>query len=174
MKKYLEQRVEQLELEINLLKAKFKLEETKSKSTSSYLNNYPKYDPFKDYMHNSSENFMSPSPLETSIASPFDNSVPDNFLDTFSFKNPVHSDADIENGSSKQHYVSYDEYPEYPNIWGSFDANPEDVITEDQTTFAPWGFVSEFDKMDKNFLDWIKIEGKRLYEKSLYKKTKNK
>ena len=29
MKKYLEQRVEQLELEINLLKAKFKLEETK-------------------------------------------------------------------------------------------------------------------------------------------------
>jgi len=54
MKKYLEQRLEELELEVKLLKAKIKLNETKD--TSKYLNNYPKYDPFKDYMYNSNAN----------------------------------------------------------------------------------------------------------------------
>jgi hypothetical protein len=47
--KYLEQRVEELELEVKLLKAKNKLNDT-----SGYLNNYPPYnDPNKeDYMYN--------------------------------------------------------------------------------------------------------------------------
>jgi len=49
--KYLEQRVEELELEIKILKAKNKLNDT-----SSYLNNYPPYNNHneEDYMYNHS------------------------------------------------------------------------------------------------------------------------
>ena len=72
MKKYLEQRVEELELEVKLLKAKIKLNETKD--TSKYINNYPKYNVFKDYIYNSSLNLMSTPDLETTFPSPFDNS----------------------------------------------------------------------------------------------------
>ena len=57
MKKYLEQRVEELELEVKLLRAKIKLNEPNG--TSKYINNYSKYDPFKDYMHDSNVNSMS-------------------------------------------------------------------------------------------------------------------
>ena len=131
MKKYLEQRVEELELEVKLLRAKFKLEETKNKSTSSYLNNYPKYEPLKtaypqdtDYMYNSHVNLMSEPDLET-------------------------------------------DFPPYPHISGSWDKiNPQDVISVDTNTAIPdWGFVSEFDKMDKDFLEWIKSnEAKNAYE----------
>jgi hypothetical protein len=130
MKKYLEQRVEELELEVKLLRAKFKLEETKSKSTSSYLNNYPKYDPFKtayppdkDYMHNSHVNLMSEADLETA-------------------------------------------FPPYPTILGSWDGiNPDDIIREDEQPITSWGFESEFDKMYKDFLEWIKSnEAKNAYK----------
>jgi hypothetical protein len=140
MKKYLEQRVEELELEVKLLRAKFKLEETKSKSTSSYLNNYPKYDSLKtaypsdtDYMYNSHVNLMSEPDLETV-------------------------------------------FPPYPHIPGSWDEiiNPEDIIREDEQPLTPWGFESEFDKMDKDFLEWIKNDGKYIYKNSLRKRTKNK
>jgi hypothetical protein len=133
MKKYLEQRVEELELEVKLLRAKFKLEETKNKSTSSYLNNYPKYDPLKtayppdtDYMYNSHVNLMSEPDLETA-------------------------------------------FPPYPHISGSWDEiNPEDAISVNTDTAIPdWGFVSEFDKMDKDFLEWLKSdEAKNAYEVS--------
>ena len=41
MKKYLEQRVEELELEVKLLRAKIKLNEPNG--TSKYINNYSKY-----------------------------------------------------------------------------------------------------------------------------------
>ena len=133
MKKYLEQKVEELELEVKLLRAKFKLEETKNKSTSSYLNNYPKYEPLKtayppdtdtDYMYDSHVNLMSEPDLET-------------------------------------------DFPPYPHISGSWDKiNPEDVISVDTNTAIPdWGFISEFDKMDKDFLEWIKSnEAKNAYE----------
>jgi hypothetical protein len=135
MKKYLEQRVEELELEVKLLRAKFKLEETKNKFTSSYLNNYPKYDPFKtaypsdaDYMYNSHVNLMSEPELETA-------------------------------------------FPPYPHISGSWDEiNLEDVITD--TVIPSWGFVSEFDKMDKDFLEWLKSnEAKNAYEISKHTTT---
>ena len=47
-------------------------------------------------------------------------------------------------------------FPSYPHISGSWDEiNPEDVIFVNTDTVIPsWGFVSEFDKMDKNFLEW--------------------
>ena len=133
MKKFLEERVDLLEKQVNLLKAKFKLEETKNKSTSSYLNNYPKYEPLKtayppdsdtDYMYNSHVNLMPEPDLET-------------------------------------------DFPPYPHISGSWDKiNPEDVISVDTNTAIPdWGFISEFDKMDKDFLEWINSnEAKNAYE----------
>jgi hypothetical protein len=72
MKKYLEQRVEELELEVKELKAKIKLNDTKD--TSKYLNNYSKYNPLKsvynscdDYMYNPSVNLMSEPDLETAF-----------------------------------------------------------------------------------------------------------
>jgi hypothetical protein len=69
--KYLEQRVEELELEVKLLKAKNKLNDT-----SIYLNNYPPYNnPNKeDYMYNPSINLMSEPDLETAISNPWDSS----------------------------------------------------------------------------------------------------
>jgi len=130
MKKYLEQRVNELELEVKLIRAKFKIEETKNKSTSSYLNNYPKYDPLKtayppnaDYMYNSHVNLMSEADLETA-------------------------------------------FQPYPTILDSWDEiNPDDMISEDKQPITTWGFISEFDKMDKDFLEWIKSnEAKNAYE----------
>jgi hypothetical protein len=57
-------------------------------------------------------------------------------------------------------------FPPYPHISGSWDEiNPEDVITD--TVIPSWGFVSEFDKMDKDFLEWLKSnEAKNAYEVS--------
>jgi len=165
MKKFLEQRVEELELEVKLLRAKIKLNETVD--TSKYINKYPSYDPSKIYDCDGNLNSMSKPHLATAFACPFDKSDFDNFLDTVTIKTPVHSDADIEDGSSKQNYVCFHDYPEYPDIWGSFDANPEDIITEDHTPFANLGFISDFDKMDKDFLKWIKSnEAKESYQVS--------
>jgi len=166
MKKYLEQRVEELETEVKLLRAKIKLNETKD--TSKYVNNYPKYDPFEDYMHNASVNLMSTPDLETAFASPFDKS---NFE-----KNPLVSITTPTNLDTQMYYISAESnylpsvdssFPSYPDMWGSWDEkNSEDVILETpQATIPSWGFVSEFDKMDKDFLEWLKSnEAKNAYE----------
>ena len=166
MKKYLEQRVEELELEVKLLRANIKLNETKD--TSKYINNYPKYDPFKDYMHNASVNLMSTPDLETAFAVPFDKS---NFE-----KSPLVSTTTQTNLNTQPYYISTEsnylpsldsDFPPYPDTWGSWDEkNPEDVISEkNQTAIPDWGFVSEFDKMDKDFLKWVSShEGKNAYE----------
>ena len=153
MKKYLEQRVEELETEVKLLRAKIKLNETKD--TSKYVNNYPKYDPFKDYMHNASVNLMSTPDLETAFASPFDKS---NFE-----KNPLVSITTPTNLDTRMYYISAEsnylpsvdsDFPPYPDIWGSYDPNPEDVIEATSNSIPDWGVTSKFDKMDKDFLDW--------------------
>lgn len=131
--KYLEQRVEELEKEVALLKAKNKLNDT-----SSYLNNYPPYDNpnSKDYMYNhSSLTMLSEPDLETAFASPWDTSeIEKNPLDTITVKQPDHTDY---------------EYPGYPNILGSWDEGSRDDVN------AYLGFLSEFDKMDKDFLEWL-------------------
>ena len=129
MKKYLEQRVEELELEVKLLRAKIKLNEPNG--TSKYINNYPKYDPLKsvynpnnDYMYESSATLTPEQDSETSL-------------------------------------------PPYPDILGSWvEKNPLDVISEkNPSTIPEWGPLSEFDKMDKDFLEWIRShEGRNAYE----------
>lgn len=144
MKKFLEQRVEELELEVKLLRAKIKLSETKD--TSKYLNNYTKHEPFKDYMYNSSSTLISEPELETAFAS----------LDAVvKLESITHLDSD---------------FPPYPDIWGSWDdknpKNPLDVISEENPPAIPdWGGTSEFDKTDKDFLEWLKSnEAKNAYE----------
>jgi hypothetical protein len=111
--KYLEQRIEELEKEVALLKAKFKLQETKTtgfvneqpvrlekKDASQYLNNYPPAPDWKnkeisDYMYNPSINLLS---------------NPD-YVDSFDV--PAY-------------------YPEYPNIVGSWDDKPfSENVTDD-------------------------------------------
>ena len=176
MKKYLEQRVAELELEVRLLRAKFKLEETKSKSTSSYLNNYPKYDPFKDYMHNSSVNLISEPDLDTAFSSPY-NAESISKSPLVSLTVPSHSDSDFNSyqlsASIEKLHSQDSDFPPYPDIIDSWDKNPDDIVDEygyklnyKPETITTWGFVSEFDKMDKDFLEWIKNNGKKAYEDS--------
>ena len=128
--KYLEQRVEELEKEVNLLKAKNKLN-----NTSSYLNNYPPYDNPNslDYMYNHSNmTLLSESGLESSNGHFWNSSELE--------KNPL--DTVTVNLSSIVDDSTY-YHPEYPNILGSWDDKPSVL-----------GFNSEFDKMDKDFLEW--------------------
>ena len=127
MKKYLEQRVEELELEVKLLRAKFKLNETKD--TSKYINNYPKYDHVKDYMYNPSVNLMSEPDLETAFASPFDKvEFEKNPLHTITTNKSNHLDSDVLKSVSLD--PNFIDYPPYPDILGSYELNPDDVISE--------------------------------------------
>ena len=128
--KYLEQRVDELENEVNLLKAKNKLSDT-----SSYLNNYPPYNNpnSPDYMYNHSNvTLLSESGLGTFTGHIWDSSELE--------KNPL--DTITVNLSSIADDSTY-YHPEYPNVLGSWDDKP-----------SAWGFNSEYDKMDKDFLEW--------------------
>ena len=167
MKKYLEQRVEELELEVKLLKAKFKLEETKVKSTSTYLNNYTYYDPSKIYNYDWGLNLMSEPDLETAFANPFDkNEMDKNPLNSLSFNSDLKIDPFYASDVKVKLPSKSDS--EYPNILGSWDddKDPIDIIAEENNeAITSWGFVSEFSKMDKDFLEWVRsYEGKNAYE----------
>ena len=168
MKKYLEERVEALELEVKLLRAKIKLNE--KNDTSKYLNNYKKYDPFKDYMHNPSVNLMSEPDLETAFPSLFDKTeINKNPLNSISFNSDLKIDpfyaSDVK---VKLPLKSDSDFTEYPDIVGSWDddKDPIDIIAEENNeSIASWGFVSELGKMDKDFLEWVRsYEGKNAYE----------
>jgi len=79
MKKYLEQRVEQLELEVTLLKAKLKLNETKDTFNwldKDYMEKYSKYDPFKDHLYNHTDNLDSGFPPYPDIWGSFEEKNP--------------------------------------------------------------------------------------------------
>jgi hypothetical protein len=110
--KYLEQRVEELELEVKLLKAKNKLEETKkhdylfSHSDQEFIN----------------QEFIKKFGLETTFASPYDSSdIMEHSLDTITL-------SSISEYNITNYINSHDitEYPPYPNIissWDDFDKN---------------------------------------------------
>lgn len=206
MKKYLEQRIEELELEVNLLKAKIKLNETKD--TSKYLNNYKKHEPLKsykaynkcnvtqscsnnshvpsyttpDYMYSPSVNLMSEPELETAFATPFDKTVIEKApLDTVTVSTPTHSDSDLENIYTDLQNLAFEGCPPYPDIIDSWDKNPDDVVDEygyklnyKPETVTTWGFTSEFDKMDKDFLEWLNTEeAKHAYTRYQVETRKN-
>lgn len=144
--KYLEQRVEELELEVKLLKAKNKLKETKK---LDYLFSHSDQE-FIDH------EFITKFGLETSNGHFWDSSeLQNNPLDTITVNLSSIADDNIQN----LNYVdSIDlppdlpEYmPPYPDIIGSWDDKPSD-----------WGVNSEFDKQDKNFLEYLNSIEKKI------------
>jgi hypothetical protein len=133
--KYLEQRVDELEKEVNLLKAKNKLSDT------SYMYNH------------SNMTLLSESGLGTFTGHIWDSSELE--------KNPL--DTITVNLSSIADDSTY-YHPEYPNILGSWDDKP-----------STWGFNSEFDKMDKDFLEWSsKVNKKPKLNSNLENKIEDK
>jgi len=129
--KYLEQRVEELELEVKLLKAKNKLEETKkldylfSHSDQEFIN----------------QEFITKFGLETTFASPWDYS--ENIECSL---NPIMvslSSTLTDNFLPNSNYVDSSDlpeyYPPYPNIISSWD-------DFDQNTMKEW---AEFNQTDE-------------------------
>jgi hypothetical protein len=161
--KKIEQRIEELEREVILLKAKNKLQETK---TVGFVNKQPIRVPLNkeinDYMFNSSVNLMSEPDLETAFASPWDSSeMIKNPLDTITVNlNPIASGTyPNPNYTDSSDLPEY--YPPYPDIIGSWNDNFKDTIwqsisdTNSNETFNSLGFESEFDKSDKAFLEFL-------------------
>jgi hypothetical protein len=103
--KYLEQRIEELELEVKLIKAKDKLGEIK----------------INDYAFNPSVNLMSQPDLETVFTSPFNNSeiINNPLANIVSDFNITPSDCEFMQG-----------YAEYPKIIGSWDDLPYSSAVE--------------------------------------------
>jgi hypothetical protein len=176
--KYLEQRVEELEKELALVRAKIKLQETnvKKEDTSHYLtNNYPPSPDWRnkeinDYTFNSSVNLMSEPDLETAFASPWDSSeMIKNPLDTIT----VSLSSTISDTLYNHNYIDSSDLPQYippyPDIIGSWDDKPYEG-----------GFLSTFDTESKNYLDYVDSaisnfdkEDKRFLEYLNSTKTKN-
>jgi hypothetical protein len=129
--KYLEQRVEELELEIKILKAKNKLNDT-----SSYLTNYQPYnDPNKeDYMYNHSNMAsLSEYELESFNGHYWDSSeLEKNPLDTITVNLSSVADHNFPN----QNYVDSSDLPEYyplyPNILSSWDDCENDILQSEK------------------------------------------
>lgn len=179
--KNIEQRVEELEKELALVKAKFKLQETKTtgfvnkqpirlekKDTSFYLkSNYPPSPDWRnkeinDYMFNPSVNLMSEPDLETAFASPFDSSeISKNPLDTVTVNL---SSIQVDNLILNPDYVDSSDtpyyFPDYPNILGSWDDLDWDTSKVPpylgheikENVTDEYGFKMNYDTMDKDFL----------------------
>jgi len=114
--KYLEQRIEELELEVKLLKAKNKLEKTKkhdylfSHSDQEFIN----------------QEFITKFGLENSFASPYDSSdMMENSLDTITVNLSSITDDIIQNPNYVDSIDLPPDLPEYmppyPDIIGSWD-----------------------------------------------------
>ena len=138
---YLEQRIEKIEKELALIKSKNTLKEP------------------VDYWYN----------LETSMASPFCKSnnitiklssiVDDTFIEKYSSTSPTISSWDEFDWSTSSDWASFnpcDNIPPYPDIIGSWDDN----ITNKENMITPWGFESEYDKSDKDFLEYLNTKPK--------------
>ena len=157
--KYLDERVEDLELEVKLLKAQIKLQETKTtgfvdkqpirlgkKDTSHYLNNYPPTPDWRnkeinDYMFNPITNLMSEPDLETTFASPWNSSEIKNSLDTIAVNLSSIADHNFPNLDYVDSSDLPEYYPPYPNIigsWDDYDGNVDnDLVSFNQTDKIP-------------------------------------
>jgi len=193
MKKYIEQRLEDLELEVNLIKVKHKLstlpkmskvDEYINTSESKANNSGLSTDYIYNHMYSPNLNILSEPDLETAFASPYDESFnKTDPLDTFSFNlSSIVCDSLLAQDciSDQNQYDPEFMCPPYPHIVGSWDKNQDDAVDEygfkmnyDDTItntpekpFTTWGFTSEYDLMDKDFLAWLtSSEVKPLYDK---------
>jgi hypothetical protein len=145
--KYLEQRIEELEKEILKLKAKVVsleckndyLYNSKKEDTSHYLNNYPPYPTVdvKKVYPDANKNIWCPPYPE--IVGSWDD---------------VSKNSEVPNPD----YVDSSDLPVYYPP-----ANPEDVI--EGNSMEPtdeYGFKLNYDKMDKDFLEWLNGKNKKL------------
>jgi hypothetical protein len=172
--KYLEQKLEELEKEVNLLKAKIKLQETKTtgfikrENTSHYLNNYPPSPDWRnkeinDYMFNSSVNLLAEPDLETSFTNPWDSSeMIKNTLDTItvglsSTISDIHYNPNYNESYDSPQYI-----PPYPDITGSWDDKPYEgaflsAFDTEAKSYLDYvdSAISNFDKEDKRFLEYL-------------------
>ena len=139
MKKDLEQRVADLEKEIENLKSKnhlagVSLDELIALVTSAQQTTARGGAVILDaigYMPNASLNLLSEPDLDTTFSSPFDKSEWRNFsLDAITATVPTHLDTDTGGVSPDQQNLSFEDYPQYPNITGSWDENPDDIVDE--------------------------------------------
>ena len=179
MKKYIEQRVDDLELEIKILKARDKLSTKDIMFSNSSLPQAP------DYMYHSSVNLMYEPTLATAYSSYFDSmdKVDLNIKNDplVSITQPKHLDTESFHVPIDKSFLpdSWDtDFPPYPDTIDSWDPNPGDVVDEygfkmNHETITSWGVISEFDKMDKDFLEWLKMDGKRIFEESKIEKNKS-
>jgi len=171
--KNLEQRVEELEKELALVRAKIKLQETsfKKEDVSHYpMSNYPPSPDWRnkeinDYTFNSSVNLMSEPDLETTFASPWDYS--ENIECPL---NPIMvslSSTLTDNFLPNSNYVDSSNlpeyYPPYPNIISSWD-------DFDQNTMKEWAEFNQTDKIPPYPRhDEISLEHLNLTEKKIEK-----
>jgi len=179
--KYIEQRLKNLEKELSLLKAKFKLEETKTtgfvnkhpirlgnKDTSHYLNNYPPYNDTnkEDYMYTDSVLYpLDPAPMTFWDGLEKFDECEKNPLDTINANlSSLSENLNVPNSDYVDSSDLPEYYPPYPNFFSSWDEKSfNDVVNENvlddcgfkmnyEKPIATWGFASKFDKMDKEFL----------------------
>ena len=155
--KYLEQRVEDLEKELALLKIELQktTEVDQNSDTSSYLNNYPPYNnPNKqDYMYNHSDMaLLSESNLQPSSSC--------NCWDPSDLtKNPVDTIASTLSLTLSDSEI-FEEYPKYPSIVGSWDDGFNK--NNEEATTTSWEFESKFDKQDTDFLTYLNSTEKKI------------
>jgi hypothetical protein len=140
--KYLEQRVEELELEVKLLKAKNKLNDT-----SDYLNNYPPYNnPNKeDYMYNHSNiTLLSGVNLDSSDLPQCYPPYPD-----------VIGSYDNFDWSTSKDWASFnqtDEIPPYPGHEEISEISPEKLDKTEKTIEKDFGkIISKFKILHHEF-----------------------
>jgi len=136
MKKNIEQRIKELEKQVNAINTKD--DSKKFESLKTYTPDEHSWEDYcksplvqSYYLSNSSINLISEPDIETAFPSPFDKSELDNFpLDTITVTVPTQLDADMGGISPDQQNLSFEDYPQYLNIIGSWDENPDDVVDE--------------------------------------------
>jgi len=146
--KYLEQRVEELEREVKLLRAKIKLEETRTAGLITKNN---------DYMYSEYVDELSKLELETSFATAYFNAplfANDGDTITFSLSSITLSATD-------------NDFPNYPSYTGSWDDESYSSLIykehvdeyglklNESDVLVSWDHTSSFDKKDKDFLEYL-------------------
>jgi hypothetical protein len=162
--KYLEQRVEELEKEVKLLRAKIKLEETRTTGLITKSN---------DYMYSEYINELSKPELETSFAAAYFNAplfTDNSDTITFSLSSITLSASDSDFPSHPLYSGSWDDESysslinkEHVDEYG-FKLNESDIL-------VAWGYPSNFDKSDKDFLNYLNKEKTKKEISAKYRKN---
>ena len=139
--KHIEQRIEELELEVKLLKAKNKLNNTSKPCKWRFEDSTGLITEVNDYMFNPSVNLMSEPDLETAFAGPWDSSeMLKNPLDTITVNLSSITDDNFPNPDYIDSSDLPEYYPPYPDITGSYD-------DFDWSTAKEWASFNQTDKI---------------------------